>query len=71
MIVCGSVAIIFKAQPWPEGNRSVPHNGETQRCFPGQEMVPSSGEQMTAGYGSGEQEGEAWPSSLGRQLCDH
>lgn len=31
MIVCGSVAIIFKAQPWPEGSRSIPHDGETQQ----------------------------------------
>lgn len=35
MAVCGSVAIIFEAQPWPEGSCSVPCNGETQWCFPG------------------------------------
>lgn len=59
MIVCGSVAIIFKAQPWPEGSCSVPCNGETQSCFPGQEMVPLPGEQRTTGYSSGERRGEA------------
>lgn len=31
IIVCGGVANIFKAQPWPEGSHSVPHDGETQQ----------------------------------------
>lgn len=31
IIVCGGVANIFKAQPWPEGSLSVPRDRETQQ----------------------------------------
>lgn len=62
MIVCGSVAIIFKAQSWPEGSRSVPRDRETQRCFPEQKTVPLSGEQRLLATAAAN--GEARPGHL-------